>query len=204
MWLGSSWQAYCLMKKLMQRRLLCWMRPHTDSFNGLYADLKGDVLNAQGKTEEARAALQSSIRQNRRQESLSQLDPDETGCTWGHKMKSGHLNLLRLMAILAVVLLAGCSTTWLQNSWIGKWYGNKSSGPAKLVELKPTATVEERWHYDLGSGGGNVLQPAVTSDAVYAANYKGEVFRLDRATGKQVWHADSEFPISGGVGAGEG
>lgn len=29
---------------------------HPDSFNGLYADLKGDVLSAQGKTEEARAA----------------------------------------------------------------------------------------------------------------------------------------------------
>lgn len=29
---------------------------HPDSFNGLYADLKGDVLNAQGKTEEARTA----------------------------------------------------------------------------------------------------------------------------------------------------
>jgi len=31
---------------------------HPDSFNGLYADLKGDVLNAQGKTEEARIAYQ--------------------------------------------------------------------------------------------------------------------------------------------------
>lgn len=29
---------------------------HPDSFNGLYADLKGDVLSAQGKTEEARTA----------------------------------------------------------------------------------------------------------------------------------------------------
>lgn len=31
---------------------------HPDSFVGLYADLKGDVLGAQGKTEEARAAYQ--------------------------------------------------------------------------------------------------------------------------------------------------
>lgn len=29
---------------------------HPDSFNGLYSDLKGDVLNAQGKTDEARTA----------------------------------------------------------------------------------------------------------------------------------------------------
>ncbi|RFC37663.1 MAG: putative negative regulator of RcsB-dependent stress response [Candidatus Nitrotoga sp. SPKER] len=31
---------------------------HADSFMGLYADLKGDVLHAQGKTDEARAAYQ--------------------------------------------------------------------------------------------------------------------------------------------------
>jgi len=34
---------------------------HPDSFNGLYADLKGDVLNAQGKTEEARTAYQQAF-----------------------------------------------------------------------------------------------------------------------------------------------
>jgi predicted negative regulator of RcsB-dependent stress response len=35
--------------------------PHPDSFIGLYADLKGDVLNAQGKTDEARAAYQQAF-----------------------------------------------------------------------------------------------------------------------------------------------
>jgi len=35
--------------------------PHPDSFAGLYADLKGDVLNTQGKTEEARAAYQQGL-----------------------------------------------------------------------------------------------------------------------------------------------
>ena len=33
---------------------------HSEAFAGLYADLKGDVLNAQGKTEEARAAYQQA------------------------------------------------------------------------------------------------------------------------------------------------
>ncbi len=35
--------------------------PHPDSFAGLYADLKGDVLGAQGKAEEARAAYQQGL-----------------------------------------------------------------------------------------------------------------------------------------------
>lgn len=34
---------------------------HPDAFTGLYADLKGDVLNAQGKTAEARAAYQQAL-----------------------------------------------------------------------------------------------------------------------------------------------
>lgn len=34
---------------------------HPDSFAGLYADLKGDVLGAQGKPEEARAAYQQAL-----------------------------------------------------------------------------------------------------------------------------------------------
>jgi predicted negative regulator of RcsB-dependent stress response len=35
--------------------------PHPDSYAALYADLKGDVLNAQGKPEEARAAYQQAL-----------------------------------------------------------------------------------------------------------------------------------------------
>ena len=34
---------------------------HPDSFTGLYADLRGDVLSAQGKTAEARAAYQQAF-----------------------------------------------------------------------------------------------------------------------------------------------
>ncbi|MBI5658293.1 MAG: tetratricopeptide repeat protein [Nitrosomonadales bacterium] len=35
--------------------------PHPESFDGLYADLKGDVLSAQGKKEEARAAYRKAL-----------------------------------------------------------------------------------------------------------------------------------------------
>jgi predicted negative regulator of RcsB-dependent stress response len=34
---------------------------HPESFNGLYADLKGDILTAQGKTEEARSAYKQAL-----------------------------------------------------------------------------------------------------------------------------------------------
>jgi outer membrane protein assembly factor BamB len=76
--------------------------------------------------------------------------------------------------------------------------------PAKLVDFKPAARIEVRWNVDVGSSGLSVLSPAVTREAVFAANAKGMLFRLNRNTGKQVWNVESGFPVTGGVGAGEG
>lgn len=109
------------------------------------------------------------------------------------------MKLIRLGGLLLLASLTGCST-------ISGWFGGHKTGrePAKLTDFKQSATLTVRWHEDIGGAGDNVLQPAVTSDAVYAANAKGKVFRLDPATGREVWRADSDFTISGGVGAGDG
>jgi outer membrane protein assembly factor BamB len=61
-----------------------------------------------------------------------------------------------------------------------------------------------RWNVEVGDAGQSVLFPSVTREAVFAANAKGKLVRLDRKTGKQVWSIDSGFAITGGVGAGEG
>ncbi len=95
-------------------------------------------------------------------------------------------------ALLLPALLAGCSSD------------KPSIEPAKLVDFKPAAKIEVRWNVDVGDAGQSVLSPAVTREAVFAANAKGKVYRLDRNTGKQVWRIDSGFAITGGVGAGEG
>ena len=105
----------------------------------------------------------------------------------------------RTAALLLLVLLAGCST-------VSGWFSSSKTGkePAKLAEFKERAKLEIRWRHDVGDGGNNALQPAVMHEAVYAANAKGEVFRLERTTGKEVWRTDSGFTVSGGVGAGDG
>ena len=109
------------------------------------------------------------------------------------------MKLLRISGLLLLASLAGCST-------ISGWFGGKKHvrQPAELTEFKQSAGLEVRWHQGVGSAGSTVLQPAVTHDAIYAANAKGEVFRLDPATGKEVWRADSGFEVTGGVGAGSG
>lgn len=76
--------------------------------------------------------------------------------------------------------------------------------PAALVEFKPAVKIDVRWSAEVGDAGQSVLSPAVTREAVFAANAKGNVYRLARNTGKMVWTIDSGFTITGGVGAGEG
>lgn len=75
--------------------------------------------------------------------------------------------------------------------------------PAKLLDFKPTAQFDVRWHQGVGSAGINVLTPAVTREGVFAASSK-YVYRFDRDSGKQVWRIEPGFEISGGVGAGDG
>ena len=105
---------------------------------------------------------------------------------------SGHVLLVALLA------LGGCSTV---KGWFAK---NEGVEPAKLVEFKEKAKFDMRWHTDLGSSGANLLQPALTNDAIYGVSGKGVLTRLERATGKQVWRVDSDILVSGGVGSGEG
>jgi outer membrane protein assembly factor BamB len=98
----------------------------------------------------------------------------------------------RFMVVLLPVLLVACGSD------------KPKVEPAKLVDFKPAARIEVRWSVDIGAAGQSVLSPAVTREAVFAANAKGKLVRLDRNTGKEVWRSDSGFPITGGVGAGEG
>lgn len=64
--------------------------------------------------------------------------------------------------------------------------------------------MEVRWKRNVGLLGYAGLNPAVTVDAVYAANADGELFRLDAVSGKKIWKIDTGIKISGAVGAGNG
>jgi outer membrane protein assembly factor BamB len=97
-----------------------------------------------------------------------------------------------IIAMWLPAMLAACSSD------------KPSIEPAKLIDFKPSARIEVRWDANVGDAGLSVLSPAVTREAVYAANAEGKIYRFDRDTGKQIWRIDSGFSITGGVGAGEG
>jgi outer membrane protein assembly factor BamB len=111
------------------------------------------------------------------------------------------MKLVRLPLLFAMLALTGCSAMDTVHGWMGK---NDDVGPAKLTEFKQTAKFEVRWRSDVGDSGANLLQPALTRDAIYGASGKGTLTRLDRATGKQVWRIETGITVSGGVGSGEG
>ena len=90
------------------------------------------------------------------------------------------------------LLVVGCSSS-----------GKLGRDAAKIIEFKQMAKLQMRWQGDIPDSGNTVLQPAVTNDALYVASAQGDVIRLDRATGKQIWQIKTGFNVSAGVGAGE-
>ena len=56
---------------------------HGESFEGLYADLKGDILSTTGKIAEARAAYQTAPQQDGRKGHLLQYCSNEARCSPG-------------------------------------------------------------------------------------------------------------------------
>jgi outer membrane protein assembly factor BamB len=127
---------------------------------------------------------------------------------------------------ILLLLLAGCSSTATAPT------KELASGPAPLVDFKPSTAFTVRWHRnvgdlgtamdysrtpignpadvrwrmkaDYGDMGYSALQPALTQDAIFAANSEGKIVRLDRHNGRQVWRIDSGFVITAGVGLGNG
>jgi outer membrane protein assembly factor BamB len=104
--------------------------------------------------------------------------------------------------LLALFALGGCAST---DESIPEWAGVKGDAePAKLVDFSQTAKFEIRWRNNVGDPGADLLQPALTKDAIYSASAKGSLMRLDRATGKQAWRIQTGIVISGGVSSGDG
>ncbi len=57
------------------------------------------------------------------------------------------------------------------------------------------------WRASIGAGRTELLQPAVTENAVYAAAADGAVVRLAPDSGQVVWRSDVKARVSAGVGS---
>ena len=95
---------------------------------------------------------------------------------------------LVLMFLLGVVL-GGC--------------GSKGPQPVKLVDFKPSAKAVVSWQVNVGDAGRYIFTPAIYGNSVFAASNRGDLVRLNVASGRTLWRLDTKAALSGGVGAGE-
>ena len=146
---------------------------------------------------------------------LSSLPARAQGCR--HMLRTG------VLALLALVTLAGCET--LES--INPFADDGEEQPAELVDFKEEARIDVRWDAQVGDGQGDKflgLAPAVSGPRVYAADAWGVVEAYERETGKRVWRVELANPtparpwaqrirfwmpvddsfVSAGVGAGAG
>ena len=107
-----------------------------------------------------------------------------------------------LLLLAGLMLASGCTA-------LGNLFDNpdNTAEPAELVDFEPTIKVRTVWRRSVGSGAGKLflkLRPAVDGDRVYAATRKGRVRAFDARTGESIWDTDTDSPLSGGPGVGDG
>lgn len=103
-----------------------------------------------------------------------------------------------LLAIGMVSILSGCAIFS---------DGSKINPPTPLEEFEAHVTLDPLWDAKIGRGNGKdyiQIVPAITGQAIFAAEARGRVVSMDRRNGNQIWKTDIGSDITGGVGAGEG
>lgn len=96
---------------------------------------------------------------------------------------------------------------WLLGAVLCMFWGCGSEPPvkpAKLGDFTQTVKVKEIWSNDVRKAKGYNLSPATYQGDIFAADTKGRLVRIDGNKGKIKWKADTDEPISGGVGVGGG
>jgi len=99
---------------------------------------------------------------------------------------------LRTVAVLSLVLLAGCSLFSSKKPRVEK---------APLLSFKPSMSVRTLWTATVGKSGDYFLAPAISDGKVYAAANDGNLSAIDVNSGKVVWSKKIDADVSAGVGA---
>lgn len=104
-----------------------------------------------------------------------------------------------LAALLAGLLLTGCSTISESVSKLNPWAGKSGPKPTELQTIKPTVEARVRWSFNIGKAENFVFAPAVVGSSVYVAAADGSIARID--DGAVAWRIKAGQPLSAGVGS---
>ncbi|MCC7412525.1 MAG: outer membrane protein assembly factor BamB [Gammaproteobacteria bacterium] len=84
---------------------------------------------------------------------------------------------------------------------------DNASPPTPLTEITPTTRIERMWSRGIGAGTDELfveLRPTIDGATVYCAERKGKVTAVDIEQGRTVWSTDTDAPLAGGPGVGDG
>lgn len=98
----------------------------------------------------------------------------------------------RASLLVLALVVAGCSSN-----------SKKELPPAELEKFDVEVQLEKKWSRSIGDGQGetyNHLTPVIEGDTIYVADINGEVYSIDRFSGKVYWKKKLKRPISGAIG----
>jgi outer membrane protein assembly factor BamB len=104
-----------------------------------------------------------------------------------------------IAVILTSLFLLACSSQDIKSEAMDV---KVESGPAELISFDETVNVDVAWRRSLGKGSGakNIrLSPMQSGENVYAADYNGQLWALELASGARVWSQKFDQNITSGV-----
>jgi outer membrane protein assembly factor BamB len=104
-----------------------------------------------------------------------------------------------IAVILASLFMLACSSQETKSETLD---AEVEIGPAELISFDETVDVDVEWRRSLGKGSGarNIrLRPALNGENVYAADYNGQLWNLDLASGDEIWSQSFDQKITSGV-----
>ncbi|MFZ6772219.1 outer membrane protein assembly factor BamB [Undibacterium sp. SXout7W] len=104
---------------------------------------------------------------------------------------------LKLTSIVAVCVLAGCSSLSSLNPFASK--PDAKTAPAALIEFKQTKLMRQKWSIAVGNAGNYLFSPGVDGSDIYAASNDGTVAKIN-ANGQIVWKINAGMRLTAGVG----
>jgi outer membrane protein assembly factor BamB len=112
-----------------------------------------------------------------------------------------------LPLLLLCTALGGCGALDTVSEYLPFEEDSPAKQPAELVNIRHPAEVREIWSQSVGEGTEEhflKLVPVAEGGRLFTADREGLVTAVHAGNGHVAWERDTEAPISGGPGVGEG
>lgn len=112
--------------------------------------------------------------------------------------------LKRIFVLLLSLFLMACGATETVTGWLTD--DVYVAPPSELVEFSQEFEPVVAWSVNTGDGASEYsdLSAWIQGSMIVAVDNEGEVSSYEKTTGRQLWQADFDLPVTTGVGGGDG